>query len=47
MKKITKQNKIKDLLIQNISVKEISIQMKTNVSYVYKIKKYLNKESSI
>lgn len=47
MKKITKQNKIKDLLIQNISVKEISIQMKTNVSYVYKIKKYLNKEISI
>lgn len=39
MEKINKQNEIKRMLSENLSAKEISEKLKTNIAYVYKIKK--------
>lgn len=44
--KTTKQSQIKQLLSQDISLKEIAEQMKTNIAYVYKIKRDLKKQVS-
>jgi len=43
MEKVNKQTEIKKLLNEGKSIKLIAEELKTNIAYVYKLKKQLNK----
>jgi DNA-binding CsgD family transcriptional regulator len=44
MEKVNKQTEIKKLLAEGKSVKEIAELLKTNVAYVYKLKRQTSKD---
>lgn len=44
MKKVNKQTEIKKLLAEGKSVKEVAEILKTNIAYVYKMKRETAKE---
>jgi DNA-binding CsgD family transcriptional regulator len=44
MEKTNKQTEIKKLLSEGKTAKQISDELKTNIAYVYKLKKQLNKQ---
>jgi len=43
MEKVNKQTEIKKLLLEGKTVKEISQILKTNIAYVYKMKRDLSR----
>lgn len=44
MEKVNKSTKIKKMLLEEKSAKEISENLKTNIAYVYKLKKVIVKK---
>jgi transposase len=46
MENSSKKSVIKKMLIEGVSVKEIAEVSNTNIAYVYKIKKELDKEKT-
>lgn len=47
MKKSSKKNSIEKLLLENKSIKEIAEQLQTNIAYIYKLKKQIDKNKNI
>ncbi len=47
MEKVNKSTEIKRLLAENKTAKEIALELKTNVAYVYKMKKTLEIKKNI
>lgn len=46
MEKVNKSTEIKKMLLENKSAKEISLELNTNIAYVYKLKKSLKNENN-
>ena len=43
MEKVNKSTEIKKMLLENKTAKEISLELNTNIAYVYKLKKQVEK----
>lgn len=46
MEKVNKSTEIKKMLLENKSVKEIAESLKTNLAYVYKMKREISKNAN-
>lgn len=47
MKKSSKKNSIEKLLLNSESIKQIAEKLQTNVAYIYKVKKQIDKNKII
>lgn len=47
MEKVNKTTEIKRMLAEKKTAKEISLELNTNIAYVYKLKKQVDKQSNL